>query len=149
MFSVVYASPIPTMREILWGSMFEWSNQFDISWLVMSDLNDFAIPSEHKGKKKPSLTRCLKFQENLNRCGLIDLGFNGPCFTWTNCRKGLENVQVRLDRCLANPSWKEFFPEALLNHLPRTHSDHNPSLPGSLALSLRFRCCFPTGLETE
>ncbi|GAV80785.1 Exo_endo_phos domain-containing protein [Cephalotus follicularis] len=111
------------MKEVLWDFRFEWLNQFDVPWSICGDLNDFAAPSEHKGKKKQSLTCCLKFQENLNICGLFGLGFTGPCFTWTNCLKGLENVKVRLDRCLANPIWKETFPDALVNHLPRTHSD--------------------------
>ncbi|CAN1805082.1 Transposon TX1 uncharacterized 149 kDa protein, partial [Linum perenne] len=37
-------------------------------------------------------------------------------------------LQQRLDRALANISWRTLFPEALLLHLPRTYSDHCPLL---------------------
>ncbi|KAL8546266.1 hypothetical protein ACS0TY_006114 [Phlomoides rotata] len=50
---------------------------------------------------------------------LQDLGFNGTEFTWTNRRAGEDNIQVHLDRALANPH---------VLHLPRYKSDHCPIL---------------------
>ena len=59
---------------------------------------------------------------------MLDLGFSGPKFTWTN-KKGVEDlIQCRLDRCWANPAWKAFFDEASVSHLARVNSDHCPLL---------------------
>lgn len=38
--------------------------------------------------------------------GLIDLGFNGSIFTWSNGRFGTCNIQARLDRGLVNGTWR-------------------------------------------
>lgn len=38
--------------------------------------------------------------------GLMDLGFEGHPFTWNNKRGGLENIQERLDRGIANEDRK-------------------------------------------
>ena len=52
---------------------------------------------------------------------MIDLGFTGPKFTWTN-----KKVLERIDRGICNMSWRSLFSEAYAHHLPRTKSDHCP-----------------------
>ena len=59
---------------------------------------------------------------------MMKLGFSGPKFTWTNKRELGGLIQCRLDRCWANPSWKNSFPEANVTHLARVNSDHCPLL---------------------
>lgn len=75
-----------------------------------------------------SRRRAIKFNNNLNKCGLIDLGSSGPKLTCTNGQKGLGNALFRLDRAIANASWIEAFPEAIVRTLPRLYSDHSPLL---------------------
>ncbi|PKI72233.1 hypothetical protein CRG98_007370 [Punica granatum] len=67
-----------------------------------------------------------------------------PRFTWTNLRKSGGHIQERLDRAVANPSWRVLFPNAEVSHLPRVHCDHclilvdfNPT--SQLYLSRPFR----------
>ena len=65
----------------------------------------------------------------MDNCGLMDLGFQGPRFMWTN--KSLNwhhNIKEQLDRGLGNAEWKLLFPAAKISHLPRVKSDHCPIL---------------------
>lgn len=68
------------------------------------------------------------FADCLNYCHLVDLGFIGCKYTWTNKRQYCCNVLERLDGILATYDWLNLFPEASVRHLPRTHPHHNPLL---------------------
>lgn len=52
------------------------------------------------------------FCDVLNQCCLMDLGFEGPNFTWNNKYIPPSNVQERLDHFLAIFYWKTHFPQA-------------------------------------
>ncbi|KAL5547865.1 hypothetical protein UlMin_003096 [Ulmus minor] len=67
------------------------------------------------------------FREALNYCGLADLGFRGPKYTW-NRRMKAGLVQERLDRMLGNSGWLDLFPNSLVHHLSLWGSDHRPLL---------------------
>ncbi|KAK9083708.1 hypothetical protein Scep_030179 [Stephania cephalantha] len=41
----------------------------------------------------------------IRKCCLMDLGFNGARFTWTNCRAHPNLIQQRLDRATATTDW--------------------------------------------
>lgn len=60
--------------------------------------------------------------------GLIDLGFSGYRFTWSNRRSGNANIREWLDRGVANIEWRALFPCASISHLPAVASDHSPIL---------------------
>jgi hypothetical protein len=66
------------------------------------------------------------FQGTLEACGLSDLGFKGPKYTWSNCQEGLDLIKERLDRVVANRSWCEFFREAEVWVGAAISSDHAP-----------------------
>lgn len=56
------------------------------------------------------------------------MGFSGPKYTWTN-KRGLANlIQLKLDKCWANSSWKSLFQEANVIHLAQVNSEHCPLL---------------------
>ena len=77
---------------------------------------------------------------------MVDLGFLGPRYTWTNKRDINNLILERIDRFFMNPEWCMLHPEAKITHLPRCHSDHCPVLletnPGrtmSLIKPFRFQ----------
>ncbi|KAF5931671.1 hypothetical protein HYC85_027842 [Camellia sinensis] len=80
------------------------------------------------GGRPINLSRALKFKECMDHCGMLDLGFSGPKFTWTNLRNTRALIRERLDRAWSNHEWQLLFPATKILHLPRTHSDHCPLL---------------------
>jgi hypothetical protein len=62
----------------------------------------------------------------LEDCGLSDLGFLGPKFTWTNGQQGGNFLQERLDRAVANCAWCALFHNREVRVLAARTSDHNP-----------------------
>lgn len=64
----------------------------------------------------------------VTRAGLLDLGYRGPAYTWTNRQSGDRLIMERLDRALSTVEWVTRFPHAGVLHLPRLNSDHHPLL---------------------
>ena len=75
-----------------------------------------------------SVNRALMFKDCMDSCNMVDMGFNGPRYTWTNKREIHSLIQERIDRFFVNPEWCTLYPEAKVSHLTRCHSDHCPVL---------------------
>jgi hypothetical protein len=60
--------------------------------------------------------------------GMIDLGFSGNPYTWSNHRQGHGLIKERLDRGIVSSTWLHAFPAISDTHLPDYTSDHNPLL---------------------
>ncbi|KAL0453321.1 UNVERIFIED_CONTAM: hypothetical protein Slati_1310200 [Sesamum latifolium] len=54
------------------------------------------------------------------------MGFSGYSYTWSNHRKALDTVRVRLDRACASVGWRALFPTAQVVAEEARGSDHNP-----------------------
>ena len=67
-----------------------------------------------------------RFLDTVNWCGLQDLGFVGPNFTWLYQRTDGVQIRERLDRALASLDWEVQFQEAKLYHVACSASDHSP-----------------------
>jgi hypothetical protein len=78
----------------------------------------------------------LLFRECLEDCGLVDLGFTGPKYTWTNKQDANSNVRVSLDRAVANVAFMDMFDNYRVENVITTSSDHLAVAisAGSLAL---------------
>lgn len=68
------------------------------------------------------------FRSALMDCALVDLGYEGNRFTWSNNREAPDTVRCRLDRVCASTSWTDLFPDAYVEHLKYPGSDHIPIL---------------------
>jgi hypothetical protein len=143
LLSSIYASPRFRERKILWENLIHVASLHNLPWLLAGDFNEVLSSEEKFGGLPIKLRRSELFHSCLNDCGMIDLGFHGPRFTWSNLRNVGNLIQERLDRGFANASWRDAFPEASVHHLTRTHSDHCPVLiclekPPCLALPKPF-----------
>ncbi|KAF7827149.1 reverse transcriptase [Senna tora] len=128
LLTCLYASPRNSIRSLLWDSLTNLAQHLNTHWLLMGDFNDIARNTEKFGGRPPSRRRLNSFNRFLNSCHLVDLGFTGPLFTWTNNHRDGTIIRSRIDRAHANRSWLNHFPDSKVTHLPRTHSDHCPIL---------------------
>lgn len=108
---------------------------------AFGDFNDI-MKKEKFGGNRVNFMCMHDFNNVIQNYNLLDLGFTGQKFTWSNCRKN-NLILERLDHFLANPLWLAKFPQTLVTHLSRTHSDHCPLIlstnPNSRHASKPFR----------
>ena len=95
---------------------------------MLGDFNEVVSGEDKFGGNSVNLNRALEFKECLDECNILDLGFAGSKYTWTNCRPITDLILERIDRCFANPIWQTLYADATMTHLPRTRSDHCPVL---------------------
>ncbi|GKU90595.1 hypothetical protein SLEP1_g4575 [Rubroshorea leprosula] len=129
LLSAIYASPQFANRKILWDNlcaMFVAVSALNLPWLIIGDFNEKLSNTDKKGGNSISQAKARAFKNCLDTCNMMDLGFIGPKFTWSNKRSIPHLIQARLDRALANPSWTLLHPLSFVKHLPKTHSDHYP-----------------------
>ena len=100
-----------------------------LPWVLLGDFNEMISEDEKMGGLPLNRNRIFAFRNCMDKCGLMDLGFQGPRFTWTNKSPVWQcNIKERLDRGLGNAKWKILFPAAEVHHLPRVKSNHCPIL---------------------
>ncbi|XP_075636620.1 uncharacterized protein LOC142608841 [Castanea sativa] len=128
MFSAVYASPRSAERRILWNNLSIVTELHNLSWVIAGDFNEPLSSADKFGGRVVNSSRSLLFKECLEKCNMVDLGFSGPRFTWTNRREVQNLIKERIDRFFVNPNWCLLYPEARITHLTRCHSDHCPVL---------------------
>jgi hypothetical protein len=66
------------------------------------------------------------FRETLEVCDLMDLGYFGPKYTWSNGQERTALIKERLDRGVSNIEWRNLFPKAELQVESTICSDHAP-----------------------
>ncbi|XP_059432574.1 uncharacterized protein LOC132165893 [Corylus avellana] len=112
-------------------------------WLCIGDFNMILSQSEKYGGRPYACSSNDPFHSFLDSFGMIDLGFSGNPFTWSNKRQGHRLIKERLDRGIANSHWIHLFPHFSVQHLPAYSSDHNPIIldtaPSNLFLPRPFR----------
>ena len=118
LLATIYASPRISERSILWNNLTNVAEAQSLLWIMMGDFNELLMSDDKFGGRPINFRYAMKFQNFLNTCGMMDMGFSENRFTWTNSR-GMAN-------------------------LTRLHSDHSPLLiyldsKSSLHLSRPFR----------
>ncbi|XP_075103911.1 uncharacterized protein LOC142178420 [Nicotiana tabacum] len=129
----VYAKCIALERKLLWDSVEDISNLFNGPWCIGSDFNVIMDPEEKLGGRPHRASRSLDFISTMKACGLTDIGYIGPIFTWCNnswCNNKRPNKRIwkRLDRILVNNKWSQNLQYNVVKHLVKTGFDHRPLL---------------------
>lgn len=118
--SIFYDSPYPSNKEPIWNFLVASRSSISHPWLLVEDYNDILFPLEVSGEKFYQ-GRADKFANMTANCILMDLGFKGHPFTWRHNYKSNFKVAKRLDRTLADLSWRMTFLKAsILTSFPLT-----------------------------
>jgi hypothetical protein len=142
-----YGNPETARRSESWAILRFLSKINPAPWLCVGDFNKITNVGEKSRSSYRPPRQMQEFKKVLEDCQLLDLGFEGPRFTWCNGRYGrFDFTRERLDRAVANDSWMGLFDVVKVQVLPRYILDHNPllvSFSDSMAIqwtkSLMFR----------
>ncbi|KAL5574982.1 hypothetical protein UlMin_016681 [Ulmus minor] len=123
-----------------WDLLKRLGDCHSLPWLCGGDLNEILFDYEKSGggNRAPSLMQ--NFRECLDHCGLADLGYRGPHFTWYRGNNNSNLIQEKLDRMLGNQSWLHLFPNSVVCHLRFRGSDHRPLLKELDVLRYKEEC---------
>ncbi|KAK1592432.1 hypothetical protein Q3G72_024855 [Acer saccharum] len=123
-----YGHPNSNKRIHGWTLLKRLVRLSSLLWLVGGDFNEILCLAEKLGGGIRQEFLIDNFRMTLEECGLFDLGFSGPPFTWSNRHEASSLVQERLDRCVGNSNWHNLFPIFTIKHLDYLKSDHRPIL---------------------
>ena len=104
-FSAIYASPRNVERCILWSNLSKVAELHNKPWIMVDDFNEPLVNEDKFGGRGVSVNRSLAFKNCLDLCSMVDMGFSGPRYTWTNKRDINNLILERIDRFFMNPDW--------------------------------------------
>lgn len=90
------------LKSAFWNGVCSIASSFEGSWLCFGDFNCLAASWEKKGGQPFTSTSITPLQNLIESRGLLDLGYNGSPFTWSNNKEGFANIKEWLDRRLEN-----------------------------------------------
>ncbi|WMV13667.1 hypothetical protein MTR67_007052 [Solanum verrucosum] len=154
----VYAKCKDYLRRPLWDRLLHLADTRDATpWCTVGDFNVITDTDEKLGGIPYNMRKSIEFIGIIEACGLMDVGFNGPKFTWSNQRGINFRIWKRLDRAMVNDRWLQIMPHTNITHLPSVGSDHCPLLmemtvrPENHTKYFRFLNCWadqPAFIET-
>ena len=121
--SVAYGKCSRVGRIPMWNKLRSLAMKMDgLPWLVGGDFNIFVSEDERQRSSHNRTREMFEFAEAISDCQLLDVGADGPRFTWSR-----GEIFERLDRVLLGEGWANLFEASRANH-PRFLSDHCPLL---------------------
>ncbi|XLR24789.1 hypothetical protein S83_052689 [Arachis hypogaea] len=123
-----YGCPEQENKKLILNLLNTLGKESDMAWMIFGDFNQIMGQHEKQGGNPVTFSQVEGFREAIQTNDLLDLGFVGHSFTWTNGKGGESNIQERLDRAMATMTWKESYPKTVVQHLNRYKSDHSPIL---------------------
>lgn len=94
----------------------------------MEDFNTILSPLDKCGGRDFGSFSHNEFTDFVHSNALVDLGFIGNQYAWSNHHFGLANIREHLDKGFATREWVHLFPNSIINHLSASNSDHCPLL---------------------
>ncbi|KAG5527030.1 hypothetical protein RHGRI_028084 [Rhododendron griersonianum] len=90
-----------------------WASTF-VYGCPSRDFNQVLSVGDKIGGHLPSQNALRSFHEMISDCGLVDLEFKGPKFTWRNNREEESFIMERIDMAFADSKWRELHEHAMV-----------------------------------
>ena len=101
---IVYAHSTRNDRHGLWEELSIFLSQNKNTFCM----GDFNSPPEKIGGMIDFNDSMKDLADFINNNDLLDMEMDGVKFTWSNNRKGVNHIQVKLDRLLVLAGWETF-----------------------------------------
>ncbi|KAL7153226.1 hypothetical protein ABFS83_04G152200 [Erythranthe nasuta] len=85
-FTGIYGFPEQQRRNETWSLLRQLNAQSNLPWVIGGDFNEILFNSEKVGGLVRSPSSIEAFRAVLAECTLVDLGYVGSHFTWSNHR---------------------------------------------------------------
>jgi hypothetical protein len=122
----IYGDPYHRQTTDIWNEVanFVYDNP-SLPMVCIGDMNNLLYDMD-KNSNNINRSHMCAFRSLVKQCGLFDLGYSGPAYTWTNKRFSSNPTFERLDRCLVNAEWCSTFPISNVYNMPIIYnlSDH-------------------------
>ena len=111
-----------------WTLLKRLAGIFSHPWCCFGDFNEILNLQEKSGGNEKNIDMVVKFREAVQACNLVDVGYRGYPFMWSNRRYGQHFIEERFDRFLCSNDWSENFHDMAATNLVNWVSDHCPIL---------------------
>ena len=86
----------------MWENLTKVVELHKLSWVIAGDFNEPLIDKDKFEGRGVNINRSLAFKDCLDRCSMVDMGFSGPRYTWTNKRDISNLILERIDKFFMN-----------------------------------------------
>lgn len=114
-----YGFPDRDAHHLSWSLLRQLHGDPNTPWLVSGDFNAILNHSQKDGGRLTFEGEIDAFQQVLDECSLMDLGFVGELFTWKNRRAGRETICECLDRVVCTSAWHQLIILCLGQKFPK------------------------------
>ena len=78
-----YGEANTTRRNEAWDKLRSLNSRPERPWLCCGEFNEIIIQDENLGGATRSHNQMQQFRDVIDECGFMDLGFEGPKYTWS------------------------------------------------------------------
>ncbi|XP_058763491.1 uncharacterized protein LOC131636928 [Vicia villosa] len=123
--TVVYACNQLEKRKVLWNVMESLGTNNNHPWIAMGDFNNVITTKDRFGGNSVTEKEYRDLSHMMHTCGLYEAETRGGHFTWSN-NHTTDVIYSRIDHMLGNLAWFQRYPEAIVEVLAPSISDHAP-----------------------
>jgi hypothetical protein len=81
----MYGDPHHRLTDVIWGHVQNFvALNPSTPFFCMGDMNELMHAYDKIGPSAADFHRMNSFCTHVKRCGFVDLGYDGPAYTWTN-----------------------------------------------------------------
>ena len=81
LLSTIYASPGFAERWLLWENLESVASLYSMPWVIAGDFNEVLMGEDKFRGNSVNIHRAFQFQDYLNTCRMIEIGFSRPHYT--------------------------------------------------------------------